>query len=160
MVLRALMQHHRAGTAFLSSPQMAGSLVQTVCNYHFSEPPSYHSINIICPDLALGFFVCSQLILDESSSCLTRETVVSISGCMVLWVSFLNWMSRCQHRTLFYSECKVWSLLAKVGSALSQLRMRLNIGCILQAISFSRQRKHRKGKRRQHLAVIDFVPPQ
>lgn len=99
-------------------------------------------------------FLCSHLILEESSSCLTHETAVSVSGCMVLWVPFLNGMSRRQHRSLFYSERKVWSLLAKVGSASSQSRMRLSIGCILLANFFLQTKK----KRGQHLADRDFLP--
>ncbi len=55
---------------------------------------------------------------------------------------------------LVYSERKVWSLLAKVGSASSQSRMSLNIGCFLLA-NFFLQTKKRRG---QHLAVRDFVP--
>lgn len=35
-------------------------------------------------------FLCSQLILEESSSCLPHETVVSVSGSIVLWVPFLE----------------------------------------------------------------------
>lgn len=54
-----------------------------------------------------------QLILEESSSCLTHETAVCVSGCIVLRVPFLSGMSRCQHGSLFYSEFKVWSLLKK-----------------------------------------------
>lgn len=99
-------------------------------------------------------FLCSHLILEESSSCVTHGTAVSVSGCMVLWVLFLNCMSRCQHRSLFYSERKVWSLLAKFGSASSQSRIRLSIGCILLANFFLQTKK----KRGQHLADRDFLP--